>query len=163
MKKLYVDEIVVANQMSDSDKFSYLTSVLRSLLQTVCISLFEITKENTPSDETDLSNLIERFLKPVDGLCLDVVNALLPTLRTYYNSRFLDGYFESNSSINPPLSKQLLDWVEFRNKRLGHGVVNPVIAKEGAEKTQTLISNCLDIFNQSIPTLEQDEIGRAHV
>lgn len=156
MKKLYVDEILVTNQMSDSDKFNYLTSVLRSLLQTICISLFEITKEYTPSDETDLSNLIERFLKPVDGLCIDVVNGLLPTLRTYHNPRFLNGYFESISSINPSLSKQLLDWVEFRNKRQGHGVVNPEIAKEGAEKTQALISNCLDVFNHSIPKLEQD-------
>lgn len=156
MKKLYVDEIELANQMSDSDKFNYLTSVLRSLLQTICISLFEITKEYTPSDETDLSNLIERFLKPVDGLCIDVVNGLLPTLRTYHNSRFLDGYFESISSINPSLSEQLLNWVEFRNKRQGHGVINPEIAKEGAKKTQTLIANCLVVFNHSIPTLEQD-------
>lgn len=157
MKKIYTDQIITAQNLANhSEKLNYLTAILRSLLQTVVISIFEITKDSTPSDETDLVDLIERFLKPVDGLPIQIIDSLLPALRTYKDSNFLHGWFEPTKSIKTPLSTSLIEWVEFRNKRSGHGVISLPIAAEWSVKTQSLIDSCIDVFSQVIPNKSSD-------
>ncbi len=156
MKSLYLQELEVANALSnDSDKLNYLSSIIRSLLQTTSVSIFELTKEYTPFDETDLTNLIERFLTPADGLPVEIIDSLLPALRTYYDNQFIYGWFEKSKKLDYPLAEKLLEWVEFRNARPAHGVVNPEIAEIWAKKTQELIINCLDILSQLIPIYKE--------
>ncbi|NHE81499.1 hypothetical protein G9400_17610 [Klebsiella michiganensis] len=125
MEKKYIEYLHAAQTVqNDSERLSFLTSTLRSLLQTAVISSFEIAKNLTPSDEHDLIELTNRFCKPSDGLPLQILDTLTPVIRSYIANDYLHGWFESTKLIEKPLSKQLIEWVEFRNKRTGHGVLD---------------------------------------
>jgi hypothetical protein len=117
MKKIYESHIKLASKLSNAGKLTFLTSVLRSLLQTVVITSFEVIKAKTPSDEIDLVDFTNRFCKPVDGLPLQILDNVIPFLRGYLNPKLMLGWFEKTKTVKQPLSKQLIKWVEFRNKR----------------------------------------------
>lgn len=158
MKNIYLNQLHIASEMQNhSQKLVFLTSVLRSLLQTAVISSFEIAKNLTPSDEVDLSELTNRFCKPSDGLPLQILDTLTPKIRSYVANDYLYGWFESTKEIENPLSKQLINWVEFRNKRSGHGVLDEANTNEWASKTESLIRDCLIIFAKILPEISPDD------
>ncbi|WP_233979662.1 hypothetical protein [Pectobacterium versatile] len=144
---------------NNSERLLYLTSVLRSLLQTSVISSFEIANNLTPRDEVDLLELTDRFCKPSDGLPLQIIDTLVPIIRGYAAKDFLHGWFESAKEIETPLSKQLLNWVEFRNKRSGHGVLDTKKTNEWSEKTANIIKACLIVFSDILPEVSNDGGG----
>lgn len=154
MKSIYQKHLDTAEKTQNySEKLTYLTSVLRSLLQTAVISSFEITKNLTPSDEVDLSTLTDRFCKPSDGLPLQILDTLTPIIRCFVSKGYLNGWFESTKNIKTPLSKQLITWVEFRNKRPGHGVLDTQNTKDWSTKTENIIRDCLIIFSDILPAI----------
>ena len=105
MKSLYLKQLDVAKEkQNNSERLVYLTSVLRSLLQTSVVCSFEITKNLTPSDEIDLAELTNRFCKPSDGLPLEILNTLIPIIRAYAATDYLQGWFEPTRVINLPVS-----------------------------------------------------------
>ncbi|MFT2097864.1 hypothetical protein ACMUMQ_05840 [Marinomonas sp. 2405UD66-6] len=154
MKDIYQNHLDTADKIQNhSEKLTYLTSVLRSLLQTAVISSFEITKNLTPSDEVDLPALTNRFCKPSDGIPLQILDTLAPIIRGFVAKNYLHGWFEITNNIETPLSKQLTQWVEFRNKRPGHGVLDSKITNEWSTKTENLIKDCLTVFADILPAL----------
>lgn len=154
MKSIYQKHLDTAKKIQNhSEKLTYLTSVLRSLLQTAVISSFEITKNLTPSDEVDLSTLTDRFCKPSDGLPLQILDTLTPIIRCFVSKGYLNGWFEPRKNIKTPLSKQLITWVEFRNKRPGHGVLDTQNMKDWSTKTENIIRDCLVIFSDILPAI----------
>ncbi|KNC91278.1 hypothetical protein GM30_23420 [Trabulsiella odontotermitis] len=68
------------------------------------------------------------------------------------------GWFESTREIEKPLSKQLVDWVEFRNKRPGHGVLDANITNKWVNKTEAIIKDCLTIFSKILPDISSDGV-----
>lgn len=157
MKDIYQNHLDAADKIqNNSEKLTYLTSVLRSLLQTAVISSFEITKNLTPSDEIDLSALTNRFCRPSDGIPLQILDTLAPIIRGFVSKNYLHGWFETTKNIETPLSKQLTEWVEFRNKRPGHGVLDGKITNEWSTKTENLIKDCLIVFSDILPALTGD-------
>jgi len=60
MKEVYKGHIEIAKELSDAEKLTFLTSVLRSLLQTVIITSFEFIRAETLSDEIDLLQFSNR-------------------------------------------------------------------------------------------------------
>jgi len=158
MKKVFEEQLSIAEGLSnDSEKLTYLTSVLRSLLQLAVISTFEITHKKTPSDEVNLSELTDRFCRPSDGLPLQIIDALTPQVRAYVDKQFLHGWFESTSTVNLPLSKQLIEWVNFRNKRPGHGVLDSSTTADWSTKTKGIILDSLKVFSEIIPKVVDDK------
>ncbi|EIX9761266.1 tetratricopeptide repeat protein [Klebsiella pneumoniae] len=158
MEKKYIEYLHAAQTVqNDSERLSFLTSTLRSLLQTAVISSFEIAKNLTPSDEHDLIELTNRFCKPSDGLPLQILDTLTPVIRSYIANDYLHGWFESTKLIEKPLSKQLIEWVEFRNKRTGHGVLDEKINKEWASKTEGIIKDSLIVFTKILPEISPNE------
>jgi tetratricopeptide (TPR) repeat protein len=154
MKNLYLSHIDTANKLpSSGDKLSYLTSVTRSILQLTAIVSLEIIELQTPTDEIDVSDYTERLHKPSDGLPIQILNGIIPFLRTYFERDFLSGWFESNKSIKTPLQKELTEWVEFRNKRPAHGVLDQSVTKEWADKTEKLLYNCITVFDSIMPKI----------
>ena len=149
MKEIYKGHVETANKLSEGEKLSFLTSVLRSLLQTVVVTSFELIRAKTPSDEIDLLEFSNRFRKPVDGLPVEILDNVVPFLREYVAPQLVSGWFEITKSSKTPLSKQLKTWVEFRNKRPGHGVLDDKISSEWAAKTEKIILECLDAFEES--------------
>lgn len=154
MKKIYQQHLEHSEGLvNDSERLLFLTSVLRSLLQLAVISCFDVTKALTPHDESDLSELSQRFCKPVDGLPLQILDNLIPFLRGYVEKGFLQGWFETTRYVPEPVSKQLVEWVEFRNKRPGHGVLDDNLTKSWANKTASIIKSCLHVFTSIIPSI----------
>ncbi|WP_210501133.1 hypothetical protein, partial [Pantoea ananatis] len=157
MEKIYSQHLKLASEIAnDSERLYYLTSILRSLLQMAVVSTFEITEKLTPKDEVDLSELTNRFCKPSDGLPLQIIDTLTPIIRSYVTRDFLNGWFEKNKNVVTPLSKQLIAWVEFRNKRSGHGVLDTKTTAEWSRKTTELITNSLIVFNEILPIISKD-------
>ncbi|MCX9110618.1 ATP-binding protein [Providencia rettgeri] len=158
MKSLYLKQLDLAKEkQNNSERLVYLTSVLRSLLQTSVVCSFEITKNLTPSDEIDLAELTNRFCKPSDGLPLEILNTLIPIIRAYTATDYLRGWFEPTKVTDPPLSKQLTTWVEFRNKRPGHGVLDETNTTEWVNKTEKIITDCLTVFSKILPEISTDD------
>ena len=157
MKNIYQDHLTKALKINnESERLTYLTSILRSLLQLAVITSFEITRDLAPSDEIDLIELTTRFRKPADGLPLQILDNLTPILRSYTDNRFLYGWFETNRFIDEPLSKQLINWVAFRNRRPGHGVLDTSVISVWSAKTLKIIRDCLNVFSMIIPIAGED-------
>jgi tetratricopeptide (TPR) repeat protein/archaellum biogenesis ATPase FlaH len=154
MKKLFEGQLKLARSIeNNSEKLTFLTSILRSLLQSAVVVTFEITKALTPSDDVGLSELTERFCKPTDGIPLQILDTLTPVVRGYFSKDFLMGWFESTSQVSSPLSKQLVQWVEFRNKRPAHGVLDQKTTDEWVSKTEDVLIDCLSVFSKILPTI----------
>ena len=137
---------------NDHEKLIFSISVLRSLLQTSLVSAFEVIRLKTPSEDVGLAEMIKLFLRPADGMSVMAFNSLVPTIRTYVLRDYLLGWFEPTQEIENPLSGRLKEWVEFRNSRPAHGVVDAIIAKEWAQKTIELMEDCLIVFARTLPS-----------
>ncbi len=159
MKKKFEKQLVKLTSMeADSEKLSCLTSLLRSILQVAVVTSLETIKEKTPYDEIALDDLIKRFCKPVDGLPLQILDTVIPFLRSYVDPQFLKGWYKKNSRIQAPLNKQLTEWVQFRNKRQGHGVLDAETTSVWALKTENIIKDCLIVFGPIMPTLIENSL-----
>lgn len=158
MKSIYQHQLELAGAIeNNSEKLTFLTSVLRSLLQLAVISTFEIAKKLTPHDESDMAELSERFCKPADGMPLQIIDSLAPFLRAYVDKTLYTGWFETTKVVPVPLSRQLTEWVTFRNKHPGHGVVDNPTAAIWATQTESLINTCLNVFSSLIPTISESD------
>ncbi|WP_323929064.1 ATP-binding protein [Aeromonas caviae] len=153
MKIIYVRHLDNIRKLdNNAEKLTALTSTLRSLLQTTAIIIFEVIKEKAPSDEIEWDTLIERFNKPSDGTPIDAINTIIPIAREYISRGFIYGWFEIAKGQKEPLANQLRKWIEFRNKRPGHGVLDKKTTDEWSLITESLIENTLIILGDMIPT-----------
>jgi tetratricopeptide (TPR) repeat protein/archaellum biogenesis ATPase FlaH len=158
MKNLFEEKLEIARKIENSsEKLFFLTSILRSLLQSSVIVTFEIAKALTPSDDIDLFEHTERFCKPADGMPLQILDALTPIIRGYFSKDFLIGWFETTKKVSIPLSKQLVQWVEFRNKRPGHGVLDQKTTEEWVGRTENIVIDCLIIFSRILPEIKNGQ------
>ncbi|WP_273761763.1 hypothetical protein [Aeromonas hydrophila] len=159
MKDIINRELCIANALlSDEAKLSYLTSVFRSILQTVTLSTLELIKDESSIEELPFSYWISRLQKPTDGLPIEILDEAIPHLRRYVNTRFAYGWFESTEKIKPPLSQKLTEWVKFRNKHPGHGVVDQPTASLWSIKTSKLIEEIISVFESVIPDKGVDDL-----
>lgn len=159
MKDIYMAELAKTyNMSSESDKLSYLNSITRSILQAVAIVSLEIVRRLIPnSDEgNELDYLASRFQQPSDGLPLEILDKVVPIVRSLISDEYLQGWFEKSEGESTNLATDILKWVEFRNKVLAHGVVDKNDIKEWSPKMEGLIKKCLIVFTQAIPTFHPD-------
>ena len=155
MINIYQQQLAHAENLKNpSEKLSFLTAILRSLLQLCGTTSLEVVKELTPTDDPALDELIERFRTPSDGMPIQILDKTITIIRSFVDPRFLTGWFEATARHNPCISKQLQEWVEFRNTFSAHGVLDQQKTKKWSEKTQSLIISCLDIFKQAIPEVQ---------
>ncbi|MGG6099882.1 hypothetical protein [Pantoea allii] len=158
MKELYLKLKSQADDLGDTDKFLCLTNILRSLLQVVSISALEMSKSETNVDELDIGGLVERFKRPADGMPVDIIDKLTPHLRSHFDPRIFTGWYEKDNVTGKSLSTMLQEWVAFRNKKPGHGVLDRASMSEWNSKTIKLIENCLDVFLCVIPKVNGNDL-----
>lgn len=159
MKTIYLKEKELANSMQLTDRFISLTNILRSILQTISITTLELAKNETSTDEIDLSGIVERFRRPADGMPVDIIDKLTPHLRSHFEKRLFSGWYEkSNPGLEKPLSILLQEWVAFRNNKPGHGVLDKSSMSIWVGKIALLIDQCLTVFSTVIPTLDNKVI-----
>jgi len=154
MKSIYLREIEFAEKLETAERFQYLTAVLRSLLQSGAISAFEIARNMTSSayDDANVPALLSRFSQPSDGLPIEALDVLVPIIRSQVSRVFLHGWFEKEEH-STTLAEELLTWVEFRNKRPGHGVLDQTNLKIWCEKMERLARRTLAVFEPALPVI----------
>ncbi|WP_267269808.1 tetratricopeptide repeat protein [Pseudomonas protegens] len=159
MKKIYQAQLKQASTLkSESDKLLHLTSIIRSLLQTVAITSLEIIRELTPFTEcdVDIDYYTQRLTHPSDGLPIEILDQAIPIIRSFVQADYMNGWFEKTE--HPPFSKELLLWVEFRNKRSSHGVLDEKEINFWSTQINHLITRALIIFDDALP--EADTLER---
>jgi len=156
MKKVYLEQLRIGREGdSDSQKLNYFSSIIRSLLQTLAISSFEIVSALTNSIEDDIriKSLLDRFEHPSDGLPVEALELLIPIIRGYVSKNYMLGWFEASPKFTHPLCAALSEWVSFRNKRPAHGVVDDSTAISWAKRLSDLIEVLLSIFGSALPKI----------
>jgi hypothetical protein len=161
MRKIYSKEIIFAGRLeSKAERFQYFTSILRSILQSATVCSFEIVIKMTPAGDEDprVADLIQRFRQPSDGLPLEALDILIPIVRSYVSKTFMTGWFEKGfiSSNDEGLASNLMQFIEFRNKRPAHGVLDQNDIKSWCEKLELLAKDCLEIFSPHLPDVENN-------
>ncbi len=136
---------------NDFEKLTFLTSLIRSILQVAAISSLEIVNKFTVSEEIGIEDFLIRFEAPSDGLPREILDVLVPLIRSDYDVEYLNGWFEPTHSPTS-LANQVLEWIQFRNKRSGHGVIDNNLAKEWVDKQVNLIELMLIAFKKILPS-----------
>lgn len=164
MHKLYLTQLEIArNHESSAEALSYLSSILRSLLQSLALSALEIALEATPVIDGDLNfnQFLDRFSQPSDGLPVEILDALVPRIRGYVFRSYMKGWFES-ADFDKTIVSDLIEWVEFRNKRPGHGVLDAPTTALWAKRTGDLIQRILEADSDALPQVDGTRLD-AHI
>lgn len=155
MLDIYTRQLEIARlNDSNGETLSYLTSILRSLLQNLALSSLEVTIQATPivDEDSNLKLYIDRFSQPSDGLPIEILDALIPKIRSLVFRGFMKGWFEKSATSDNTIVDALTEWVEFRNKRPSHGVLDLPTTNLWAQRTSNLIErileSCADILPQ---------------
>lgn len=161
MHDLYQSQLEIARALpSDVETLTHLSSILRSLLQAGAICAIEIVQQAAPSTDHDieLDRFLDRFAQPSDGLPIELLDHLVPAIRGLVSRQYFRGWYEAIESGDAPLVNDLGEWVQFRNHRLGHGVVDAPTAAAWAKKTDALISRLLAV-TCVLPTSEKGTLS----
>lgn len=151
---IYTKQLEIArHHESDAESLSYLSSIIRSLLQTLAISALEVTIQATPviDEDSTLKQFIDRFSQPSDGLPLEILDSLVPKVRSLVFRGFMKGWYEKENGAEKTIVEALTEWVEFRNKRPGHGVLDSPTTSLWAKRTGDLIQRILDSSADILP------------
>lgn len=154
MRNLFESQQAVAEQLtSSSEKFNYLSSVLRSLFQVAAVTALEIIRELTPDavDNATLGAFAKRFNQPTDGLPVETLDVATPVIRSYVARTYHAGWFERDPAYGNTLAAEALAWVTFRNKKPAHGVLSKADIDEWATKLSVLLRRSLACFGETLP------------
>lgn len=159
MKNIYLAHLENTKELdNDKDRLDYHSAILRSLTQLVTVTTLEWVKRFAINDVQALDNDIERFRKPADGMPITLLDNLVPIVHSNGEKQYLKGWFEKSAEYPEPLCQELQKWVQFRNKRQAHGVVDQKQAEDWATKTFNLIEQCLSVFEKGIPSINADKL-----
>ena len=156
MKDLYLRELALARaHASEAEALSYLCSTLRSLLQTISITALEVARQATPviDGELDIKRFVDRFGHPSDGLPIEMLDYLVPVIRSSVSRKYFPGWFEHDEVLNKSLVIALNEWVVFRNNRPGHGVLDGPMTSEWASRSAALIERVLEKASDTLPVV----------
>lgn len=158
MHTIYLEQLEIArNHQSDAEALSYLSSIMRSLLQSLALSALEIAYQATPvvDDDLNLNQFLDRFSQPSDGLPIEILDSLVPRIRSLVSRSYMRGWFEKLEGFDQTICSALTEWVEFRNKRPGHGVLDAPTTALWAQRTGDLIQRILKTHADAFP--QEDE------
>ncbi|MEM5533399.1 ATP-binding protein [Pseudoalteromonas arctica] len=154
MKKLYLKTLSdLPPSLSPTEEVNFLTSVMRSILQVTALVALELHISEIPEDELDVSRFLRRMEQPSDGTPIEVIEFLLPLLRSYIDRNLCLGWYKENS-FSKSLAKQLNEWVQFRNDTTAHGILSQKEASIWAPKSKALIHSSLNVLSGLIPSYE---------
>ena len=165
MQNIYLEQLRKARMhQSEAEVLSHLSSIMRSLLQSLALTALEVALEATPVIDDDLSinQFLDRFSQPSDGLPVEILDSLVPRIRSYVFRGYMNGWFEKSESFEQTIVSALTDWVEFRNKRPGHGVLDAPTTVMWAKRTGDLIQRILETEADTLPRVDADRL-MAHI
>lgn len=154
MRNLFESQLIVADELtSNSEKFNYLCSILRSLFQVAAVTALELIREKTPDamDNPALGAFAKRFNQPTDGLPVEILEVATPIIRSYVDRAYHMGWFEIDPAHGSAVTTEALAWVAFRNRKPAHGVLSKADVDEWAPKLSVLLRRCLACFGETLP------------
>lgn len=146
----------VPKDLSDTEKVTFYSSTLRSILQVATLTSLERCYRYLPQNEVDLEASLYRLQQPSDGLPLEIIESILPSLRTYVDRNLAYGWYKEGSE-KVGLANRLSEWVQFRNDALGHSVLCESSASDWAGKTFDLVLLSLKVLENLIPSFDEGE------
>lgn len=156
MKDLYFRELAIARaHSSEAEALSYLCSILRSLLQAIGITALEVARQAAPAidGELDIKRFVDRFGHPSDGLPVEMLDYLVPIIRSSVSRNYFPGWFERDEVLDKPFITALSEWVAFRNNRPAHGVLDGPTTSQWASKSAALIERILENASDTLPII----------
>ena len=155
MKKIYLAELEKANNLqNNSAKLLHLTNIIRSLQQTISISLLQVVTELVDSYGCDITGFIDRYQKPNDGLPREIIEKSLPLLNAIQTSSYFSSWYSQKEK--PGLSKRLLEWIEFRNNVFSHGSISQKDVDTWAVKQSALVKDLIEEMSTLIPEMNKN-------
>lgn len=154
MRKLFESQLAVADELtSNSEKFTHLCSIVRSLFQVAAVTALEVIRELTPDslDNAALGAFAKRFNQPTDGLPVEILDVATPVIRSYVARTYHSRWFERDPTYGNTLAAQALAWVTFRNKKPAHGVLSKADIDEWVPKLSELVRRSLGCFGETLP------------
>jgi hypothetical protein len=167
---IYLKQLQIGRgHASDAEALSYLSSAMRSLLQAMAICALEVVRQATPNidEDPDVRRFVDRFGHPSDGLPVEILDSLIPVIRGLVSRRYMTGWFENEEGASQTLVQALTEWVEFRNKRPGHGVLDAPTTAYWAKRTGELVERILQTMPDALPRVESSglivEVGNQSI
>lgn len=157
MKNFYLAELERVNSLqNESDKLLHLNNIIRSLQQTISISLLQVVTELVDSYGSDITGFIDRYQKPNDGLPRDIIEKSLPLLNAIQTTSYFSSWYDQKGKSG--LSKRLLEWVEFRNNVFSHGSISKEDVETWAVKQVVLVNDLLEGMSNLVPEMNENTL-----
>lgn len=157
MKNFYLAELEKVNSLqNDSDKLLHLNNIIRSLQQTISISLLQVVTELVDSYGSDITGFIDRYQKPNDGLPREIIEKSLPLLNAIQTTSYFSSWYDQKEKSG--LSKRLLEWIEFRNNVLSHGSISKEDVETWAVKQVILVNDLLEGMSNLLPEVNENAL-----
>lgn len=153
MKKFYLAELEkVSSLQNDSDKLLHLNNIIRSLQQTISISLLQVVTKLVDYYGSDITGFIDRYHKPNDGLPREIIEKSLPLLNAIQTTSYFSSWYDQKEK--PGLSLRLLEWINFRNNVFSHGSISKEDVETWAVKQVVLVNDLLEGMSSLVPEVD---------
>lgn len=157
MKNLYLTELEKVKKLdNNSDKMLHLNNIIRSLQQTMSISLLQIINELVDVYGNEITDFIDRYQKPNDGLPREIIEKALPLLNSIQTTSYFTSWY--NQKEKAGLSRRLLEWIEFRNHILSHGSISKDDIDTWSLKQMNLVNDLLNEMSILVPTRTDNDL-----
>jgi Tfp pilus assembly protein PilF len=134
LKDLYLERLNRAlYQLEAGVQYTFLNSLIRSILQTGAIAALDYCMEEVDDvEQTTLPELAASLLAPADGAPVRVLDGCLPIIRQAgWPSCASPWFTPAGDGDQRPLNRRAEAWVKYRNDRPGHGVVAQDTIQDG--------------------------------
>lgn len=154
MINLYKKEINIAkNLKNNTDMHIHFTSIYRSLMQTISISLITIIDDLIDEPPQEFSNYISRFYSPSDGLPKEFIDFAIPLISSVTNGNVLGAWFKKNPQ-KKSLRTLVLEQTEKRNLVTAHGAPNSDFFQTDINSLEDVVNLCLECFKTILPKID---------
>ncbi|WP_194868576.1 ATP-binding protein [Pseudoalteromonas sp. PPB1] len=151
MREIYLATLSdLPADLTPTEEVTFLNSVLRSILQVTTLTGLELCVTEVPENEFDLFRCIRRMEQPSDGTPVEILESIIPQLRAYVDRNICIGWYKENG-FSEGLVTQLIEWVQFRNGTIAHGILSKQVASIWAPKLKKLVNSCLKVLSGLIP------------
>lgn len=157
MQLFYLAELEkVKNLQNNSDKLLHLNNIIRSLQQTISISLLQVVTNLVDSYGNDITGFIDRYQKPNDGLPREIIEKSLPLLNSIQTTSYFSSWYDQKEKSG--LSRRLLEWIEFRNNVFSHGSISKEDVETWSTKQMALVNDLLEGMSILVPKVNENAL-----
>ena len=162
MERLFAAQLAIARAWeSPHEQFNHVIPVIRSIVQHAAIGAYEQFDRIGQLEDREALTVLNLLRNPNDSSPVDVLNRLIPHLRSAGYTSFCYGWYEINSesklSDRISLSDRLNKWVAFRNKT-HHTIADLHTVTDALPELYACAQHCLNVLQNALPSDTEDGI-----